>query len=90
MKQTHNLARSRLPAFTLVELIVVITILAIMATIGFISLSGYGENARNSVRISDIRTIEKTLSFYDVSNDKFPLPDNAVTLTSSGEIIGYQ
>jgi prepilin-type N-terminal cleavage/methylation domain-containing protein len=90
MKQTHNLARSRLPAFTLVELIVVITILAIMATIGFISLLGYQGLARDSVRISDISTIEKVFSLYSVGSETFPLPDNAVTLTSSGEIIGYQ
>ncbi|MGB2110634.1 MAG: type IV pilin protein [Patescibacteria group bacterium] len=34
-------------AFTLVELIVVITILAVLATIGFISMSGYTQSARN-------------------------------------------
>lgn len=45
--------------FTLVELIVVITILAILGTIGFIAIQGYSSSARDSVRVSDMRNIEK-------------------------------
>ena len=44
-------------AFTLVELIVVITILAILGTIAFISLQGYSQDAKNSKVVSDTRTI---------------------------------
>jgi len=44
-------------AFTLVELIVVITILAILGTIAFISLQGYSADARNSKRTQDINSI---------------------------------
>jgi len=44
-------------AFTLVELIVVITILAILGTIAFISLQGYSADARNSKRTSDLNTL---------------------------------
>lgn len=43
--------------FTLVELIVVITILAILGTIAFISLQGYGAEAKNSKVTSDIRNL---------------------------------
>ena len=48
--------------FTLVELIVVITILAILWSIAFISLQGYSSDARNSKRTSDINSIEWALS----------------------------
>jgi prepilin-type N-terminal cleavage/methylation domain-containing protein len=41
-------------AFTLVELIVVITILAILGTIAFISLQGYSQDAKNSKVTSDL------------------------------------
>jgi prepilin-type N-terminal cleavage/methylation domain-containing protein len=44
-------------AFTLIELIVVITILAILATISFITLQGFTSQARDSKRISDIRSL---------------------------------
>jgi len=44
-------------AFTLVELIVVITILAILGTIAFISLQGYSTDARNSKRTQDLNNL---------------------------------
>ncbi|MDD3145042.1 MAG: FISUMP domain-containing protein [Candidatus Gracilibacteria bacterium] len=52
----------KLNAFTLVELIVVITILAILGTIAFINLQGYSTGARDSKRISDINNIQKKIS----------------------------
>ena len=47
--------------FTLTELIVVITILAIFGTISFISIGGYTDSARNSVRIDGIGKIATAL-----------------------------
>ena len=52
-------------AFTLVELIVVITILAILWTIAFISLSDYSKEARDSKRITDTSNL---LSKINVEN----------------------
>jgi prepilin-type N-terminal cleavage/methylation domain-containing protein len=43
--------------FTLVELIIVITILAILATITYISFKNYSGSARDSIRVTDIKTI---------------------------------
>ena len=62
-------------AFTLVELIVVITILAILGTIAFISLQGYSQDAKNSKVTSDIASIAKkiTLRTTDV-RDSTTLP----------------
>jgi len=77
-------------AFTLVELIVVITILAILWTIAFISLQWYSKYARDSVRISDLSNIEKQLELTLVKWSKVPLPDEALILTSSWIIIWYQ
>ena len=48
--------------FTLVELIVVITILAILGTIAFISLQGYSADARNTKRSSDLASIQSAIS----------------------------
>lgn len=47
--------------FTLVELIVVITILAILGTIAFISLQWYSADARNSKRTSDLNSITSVI-----------------------------
>lgn len=48
-----------LNAFTLVELVVVITILAILGTIGFLSIGSYSTKARDSARISDLAQLSK-------------------------------
>ena len=75
---------TKLGAFTLVELVVVITILAILGTIGFLALQGKAGNARDSARISDLRTVQSGLANYSVSAGSYPTPDNAVALTYSG------
>lgn len=49
-------------AFTLVELIVVITILAILGTIAFISLQGYSGEARDSKRLSNANDLIKKVN----------------------------
>lgn len=58
MKLTKNTAKSW---FTLVELIIVITILAILWTIGFVSFQGYTADARNTKRTSDIASLQSSL-----------------------------
>jgi type II secretory pathway pseudopilin PulG len=50
----------------LVELIVVITILAILGTIAFISLQGYSKTARDSARISDMSRIKTSLELFSL------------------------
>jgi len=49
-------------AFTLVELIVVITILAILWTIAFVQLQSYAQMARNSIRVDDMSKIATLLN----------------------------
>jgi type II secretory pathway pseudopilin PulG len=49
--------------FSLVELIIVITILAILWTISFIALQGYSANARDAKRISDIRSLYSKVTY---------------------------
>lgn len=58
--------RNTKQAFTLVELIVVITILAILGTIAFISLQGYSADARNSKRTSDLGNFQSAMSLKQV------------------------
>ncbi len=76
--------------FTLVELIVVITILAILWTIAFISLQWYSKDARDSVRMTDLSNIEKQLELYIVKWTKLPIPDESITLESLWTVIWYQ
>ena len=68
-------------AFTLVELIVVITILAILGTIAFISLQGYSADARNSKRTSDLGNIQSAISLKQVEG--VPLMSFVTAVTAS-------
>ncbi|MFK7780150.1 MAG: prepilin-type N-terminal cleavage/methylation domain-containing protein [Candidatus Gracilibacteria bacterium] len=77
-------------AFTLVELIVVITILAILGTIAFISLQGYSVSSRDSVRISDVSNMKTSLELFHLNAGKYPLPDDYGTFTFSGSDLFYQ
>jgi prepilin-type N-terminal cleavage/methylation domain-containing protein len=63
-------------AFTLVELIIVITILAVLATIAFTSYIGYSMQARDSVRLADIKTVYFGLNYYQTKNSKVPVANN--------------
>jgi len=70
--------------FTLVELIVVITILVILGTIAFMSLSGYSGNARDGSRVSDLTNIAQGLDIAYTRNGSYPSPTNAFNVTYSG------
>ena len=77
-------------AFTLVELIVVITILAVLATVAFISFQWYTMSARDSVRLANIKIIEKWLNIKIVKAEKLPIPDDKIDITASGTLVTYQ
>jgi len=77
-------------AFTLVELIVVITILAILWTIAFISLQWYSSQARDSKRLSDIQNIKKSLELFSLNTWKYPEPDSKLTVSYGDQDLRYQ
>ncbi|MDD2892056.1 MAG: prepilin-type N-terminal cleavage/methylation domain-containing protein [Candidatus Gracilibacteria bacterium] len=76
--------------FTLVELIVVITILSILGTIGFISIQGYINSARDSVRLTNISDINNAFQLYFIKHSTLPIPDNPTAISASGVITRYQ
>ena len=67
--------------FTLVELIVVITILAILWTIAFVSLQWYSKSARDSARVSDMSRIKTSLELFKIDWAKYPEPTESVSIT---------
>ncbi len=78
-------------AFTLVELIVVITILAILATIGFVWYSQYLVWTRDSNRISQLNNISQALTIYSTKKS-LPIPEDNVEIKvwASEKTIAYQ
>jgi len=80
-----------LKAFTLVELIVAITIIAILGTIGISSFIRNNGDARDAIRISDTKSLARLVTLqingekiWDINNlITTPLPDNILL---SGEV----
>ncbi len=99
-EEGYNLTTNKVPlikgdvrrtgGFTLVELIVVITILAILWTIAFITLQWYSADARDSTRISDISSMKTSLELYNLDAWKFPAPTDYVNITYSGWTVWSQ
>ena len=76
-------------AFTLVELLVVIWLLAILSTIWIISYSWYSSSTRDTNRITQLNEIYNWLNAY-VFKQKRVLPDSKIDIFSWWKIISYQ
>jgi type II secretory pathway pseudopilin PulG len=59
----RNLKKSY-EGFTLVELLVIIGIIAVLGTIGFINLGGYQRSARDSARIENLANLQIGLNRF--------------------------
>ncbi len=76
--------------FTIVELTVVITIIAVLGTIGFITMTSYFVGARDSVRLSDMSSIYTELGMARGRNGVYPMPEGYRTIALSGTVLAYQ
>lgn len=70
--------------FTLVEILIVMTLLVILSTIGFVVHRSYFSSARDSQRVANITSIADSLDVYGVSSGEYPLPDKNFAITYSG------
>lgn len=55
--------------FSLVELLVVITIIAVLSVTAFVALGGQTAKAKNSKRMQDLGTIQSALEIYAIAKD---------------------
>ena len=81
--------RKKYSGFTLVELIVVVVILWVLASIGFVSYNGYLWWARDGNRVTQLKNINDSLSLYS-SNNPLPLPDDSIDIVSGTDTVWYQ
>jgi prepilin-type N-terminal cleavage/methylation domain-containing protein len=61
--------------FSLVELLVVVTILAVISTVAYVSLSGSTDKAKNSKRLEHMNTAETALGMFRQEKQYLPLPN---------------
>lgn len=62
MKNTRANKSLRIGAFTLAELLVVISILAVLATVGFLAFSGYSSDAKETAVKTNVRSVYSAIT----------------------------
>ena len=63
----------RANAFTIVELLIVIVVIAILAAISIVAYRGIQERANNAALQSTISQLQKRLEVYKAQNDNYPV-----------------
>lgn len=66
-----------LRGFTLVELIVVISIIGILASVVFVNFDGARETARNQAIMSELKEMQLALEIYKAQNGRYPAVDTS-------------
>lgn len=84
-------------SFTLLELLVVATIISLLTATGLVSYTSLSKNSRDARRKSDVAEIRTALEIYRSDNGYYPtsssfsIPTDCTTTTlSSGEVIYLQ
>lgn len=87
--ETRNRTARRRAGFTLVELLLVIAILATLATVVVVNVSGFGADAKINATRTSISSIKTAIGLYEVSMGKFPnsLDDMTVEIGSKPALL---
>jgi prepilin-type N-terminal cleavage/methylation domain-containing protein len=84
MKKNLSNSINNRRGFSLIELMVAITILAIISSIGFVAYGQVQKKARDTKRKQDLRSIRVMLELYKQNKQGYPLAATPVN-SSSGE-----
>lgn len=74
--------------FTLVELLIVVGIIGILATLLMVNFVGVRQRARDAQRKSDIRQIQSALELYRSDNGSYPAAVGTSIGTCGGSLTG--
>ncbi len=69
----------RINGFSLIELIVVITIMMVVTAVGIVSYQGANRSARDSRRKSDLEKVRTALEMYKQENRTYPATPDLIT-----------
>ena len=62
--------------FTLIEILIVITIIGLLASVVLVGLSSFRSRGRDARRIADIRLVQNSLELYYVKSNNYPAVNN--------------
>lgn len=66
--------------FTIIELLIVIAIIGLLATISIVALNGARKKGRDAARIGNVRQIQTALELYFNDQNAYPINTTAVIL----------
>ncbi len=72
--------------FTLIELIIVVAILGLLLSLVLIYWREIQMRSRDNRRVSDIQTLQKALSMYQIQHANYPLETEEIEIDGSDEI----
>jgi len=72
--------------FTIIELLVVMAIIGMLASIILVVFSGIQAKSRDTRRMQDVRELKKALSLYYVNTNRFPEAATAVAVDGTDPI----
>ncbi|MEK9179277.1 MAG: prepilin-type N-terminal cleavage/methylation domain-containing protein [Patescibacteria group bacterium] len=65
--------RTNKNGFTLIEVLVVATIISLLASIGFVSYASFSRQSRDARRKTDLENVRSALELYRSDNDYYPV-----------------
>lgn len=80
MNKNNSIKNNHKKGFTLVELMIVITIIAVLATIGVASFTRIQKQARDTKRKGDLRTLATGLQAYFTEKQTYPTTAEGVAI----------
>jgi len=84
MSITHHTTRRA--GFTLIEMLLVVTIIGILATMAVLKIGGQGDVARRETTRGTIATISQAIQMYGLSHSGLPDSLDALTVSASEDV----
>lgn len=81
--------RQRRTGFTVIELLVVTTIIMVLTAVGMVSYQAASRNARNGKRAADMESLRSALVLYRSDTGAYPIGTDFDTMVATLNNVGY-
>ena len=73
--------------FTIIELLVVISIIGLLSTISVIALNGARQKSRDAKRVGDMKQLQTSLELYFNDNSRYPAATGTLVLGAGNALV---